>query len=321
MTTHKVLRLPHLFFPFPYLLFEDPLGTFTHLEPRSYAQASSQKEWQQAMREELNALDKNETWDLVDLPKGKRPIGCKWVFRVKLKPTGEVERYKARLVAKEYNQVAGVDYIESFSPVAKCVTMRLLLAVATARQWAIHQLDINSAFLHGFLEEDIYMHVPEWYVAPLGKVCRLKRSLYGLKQASRQWNLEFTAKLLAFGFQQSPHDHCLFTKGQGADFLALLVYVDDVLLCGSSSFLIDGVKSYLDAMFTIKDLGYSKYFLGLETARAPAGTTVTQTKYVLDLIADIGLTHARTTNTPLPVGIKLTTHADAPLIDPNLIDA
>ncbi|KAL0289416.1 UNVERIFIED_CONTAM: Retrovirus-related Pol polyprotein from transposon RE1 [Sesamum angustifolium] len=194
---------------------------------------------------------KNETWELVDLPKGKRPIGCKWIFRVKLKPTGEVDKYKARLVAKGYNLVAGLNYVESFSPIAKCVTVRLLLEVATVRWWTIHQLDINNAFLHGFLEEDIYMHVPEGYVAPLGK--------------------------------QSSHDHCLFTKAQGADFLALLVYVDDVLLCGSSSFLIDGVKNYLDAMFTIKDLGYSNYFLGLEIARAPTSTTVTQIKYVFDL--------------------------------------
>lgn len=135
------------------------------------------------------------------------------MYKIKLHPDGTVERYKARLVAKGYNQVPGIDYNDSFSPVTKPVTVRLLIAYASAKDWGLHQLDINNAFLHGFLNEEVYMTPPEGYnvVAP-GQVCLLKRNLYGLKQTSREWNVEFCAKLLQFELIQSMHDHCLFTK-------------------------------------------------------------------------------------------------------------
>ncbi|KAL0431167.1 UNVERIFIED_CONTAM: Retrovirus-related Pol polyprotein from transposon RE1 [Sesamum radiatum] len=198
-----------------------------------------------------------------------------------------VERYKARLVTKGYNQVEGVDYFDRFSPVAKTVTVRIVLAVASGFNWPIHQIDINNAFLHGFLDEDIFMTAPDGYSVPVGKVCKLKRSLYGLKQASRQWNQELTSKLLQFGFFQFSHDHCLFVKDTTAD---LLVF--------------------------IKDLGYAKYFLGLEIARSSTGTSVTQYKYIRDIIADAGLEHSKPISTPLPLGLKLTSHNLPALEDP-----
>ncbi|KAL0398527.1 UNVERIFIED_CONTAM: Retrovirus-related Pol polyprotein from transposon TNT 1-94 [Sesamum radiatum] len=243
--------------------------------------------------------------NMVDLPKGKRAIGSKWVYKVKLNPNGSVDRYKARLVAKGYNQVEGVDYIDRFSPVAKAVTVRTLLAVASSYAWPIHQVDINNAFLHGFLEEDIYMLPPDGYSVPAGKVCKLRRSLYGLKQASRQWNRELTDKLLGYGFSQSPHDHCLFTKNTDTGLLILLVYVDDVLLTGPSISQINAAKEFLDSEFTIKNLGPAKYFLGLEIARSTAGTSVTQHKYIRDILKDTGLATCKPTSTPLPLGLKL----------------
>ncbi|KAL0349477.1 UNVERIFIED_CONTAM: Retrovirus-related Pol polyprotein from transposon RE1 [Sesamum radiatum] len=185
-------------------------------EPRTYNQAKGCVEWELAMQKELSALEQNETWEIVDLPKGKRAIGSKWVYKVNLNPDGSVERYKARLVAKGYDQIEGIDYFDRFSPVAKSVTIRTILAVTSAFEWPIHQIDINNAFLRGFLDEDIYMEAPAGYLVPPGKVCKLKRSLYGLKQASRQWNQEFTTKLVQYGFSQSPHDHCLFTKATTA---------------------------------------------------------------------------------------------------------
>ncbi|KAL0302701.1 UNVERIFIED_CONTAM: Retrovirus-related Pol polyprotein from transposon TNT 1-94, partial [Sesamum calycinum] len=154
------------------------------------------------------------------------------------------------------------------------VTVRLLLAVAASLEWHLHHVDVNNDFLHGHLDEEIYMFPPEGYLVPQGHVCKFKRSLYGLKQASRQWNEEFTAKLKNYGFIQSKYDHCFFTKS------------------------------------TPIDLGVAKYFLSLELARSSRGMTVTQTKYTTDLIIDVGITQANTTSTPLPTGIKFTTEAD-----------
>ncbi|KAL0454835.1 UNVERIFIED_CONTAM: Retrovirus-related Pol polyprotein from transposon RE1 [Sesamum latifolium] len=171
------------------------------------------------------------TFSKTALPAGKKPIGSRWVYKVKLRQDGSIDRYKAWLVAKGYNQIEGVDFFDSFSPVAKTVTVRLFIAIATTYQWSILQLDVNNAFLHGHLDEEVYMVPPEGYTkADAGLVCRLKRSLYGLKQASRQWNIKFTSKLEAFGFKQSSHDHCLFTMRTDSYFLVLIVYVDDVLL-------------------------------------------------------------------------------------------
>ncbi|KAL0458616.1 UNVERIFIED_CONTAM: Retrovirus-related Pol polyprotein from transposon RE1 [Sesamum latifolium] len=172
------------------------------------------------MNAEIEALEHNKTWQLTPLLARKRPIGCKWVFKTKLKADGTVERYKAKLVAKGFNQVEGVDYTDSFSPVAKTVTVRVFLAFAAAK-WPLHQLDVNNAFLHGHLDEDIYMTPPEGIL-----------SLYGLKQASRQWNVELTVKLKEFGFVQSAHDHYLFTWQTTSGLVVLLVYVDDILVTG-----------------------------------------------------------------------------------------
>ncbi|KAL0457111.1 UNVERIFIED_CONTAM: Retrovirus-related Pol polyprotein from transposon RE1 [Sesamum latifolium] len=274
-------------------------------EPRSYREAAASKEWREAMNAEILALGRNQTWEITQVPPGKRAIGCKWVFRSKLKTDGTVDRYKARLVAKGYTQVEGVDYVESFSPVAKPVTVRLLLAIAAARNWEIHQLDVNNAFLHGRLDEEIFMTPPEGYQVAPGSVCRLTRSLYGLKQASQQWNQEFTSQLLRFGFSQSSYDHCLFTMGSDQAFLALLVYVDDVLMVGPSIELIGSVKQYLDGLFTIKDLGTARYFLGLQIARSSAGLSLTQSKYIHDILTNIGLLAAKSVTSPLPQGVKL----------------
>jgi hypothetical protein len=163
--------------------------SITHTtEPKSYSEASKFECWQKAMNDELEALTKTGTWTFVDLPPLAKPIGSKWVYKVKYKSDGTIERYKARLVAKSYNQVEGLDFFDTFSPVAKLTTVRLLLAVASIKQWHLHQLDVNNAFLHGDLDEDVYMTVPDGVTpAKPGQVCKLLKSLYGLKQVSRMY--------------------------------------------------------------------------------------------------------------------------------------
>ncbi|KAL0396020.1 UNVERIFIED_CONTAM: Retrovirus-related Pol polyprotein from transposon RE2 [Sesamum calycinum] len=213
-----------------------------------------------------HALERNKTWELCSPPPDKKPIGCKWVYKIKMKHDGAVERYKARLVTKGYSQIEGVDYVESFSPVAKAVTVRILLSVASAKNWPIHQLDINNTFLHGFLDEDIYMTLHEGYSIAPG--------------------------------QQSQHDHCLFIKHTDSGMLVFLVHVDDVLLTGTCESSTVEVKRYLDELFTIKDFGYAKFFLGLEIARSTRGTLVTQSKFIRDIIHDIGLFDAKAARTP-----------------------
>ncbi|KAL2491853.1 cysteine-rich RLK (RECEPTOR-like protein kinase) 8 [Abeliophyllum distichum] len=167
-------------------------------EPQHYSQACGIPEWEAAMAAELKALEANHTWSIVNLPYGHKPIGCRWVFKIKHKSDGTIERHKARLVAKGYTQQEGVDYFDTFAPVAKLVTVKLLLALASVHGWSLHQLDVNNAFLHGDLLEDVYMTIPAGYspkeesTTLTNLVCKLNKSLYGLKQASRQWNAEFT---------------------------------------------------------------------------------------------------------------------------------
>ncbi|KAL2247951.1 UNVERIFIED_CONTAM: Retrovirus-related Pol polyprotein from transposon RE1 [Sesamum indicum] len=241
------------------------------------------------MESEIKALEDNDTWNITELPKGKKAIGSKWIYKLKLRPDGSLDRYKARLVAKGYNQIEGIDYDDRFSPVAKAVTIRTFLAVICKQHWFLHQLDINNAFLHGFIEEEIYMKPPEGYDVPAGHVCKLKRSLYGIKQASRQWNLEFTKQLERIGFTQSKADHCLFTIHTDVGFFCLLIYVDDVLIAGPCEHTIADFKNKLHNLFTIKNLGKARFFLGLEMGRSTEGMIITQGKYVRDIVADAGL--------------------------------
>ncbi|KAI3667045.1 hypothetical protein L6452_42087 [Arctium lappa] len=216
---------------------------------------------------EIQALEQNGTWILEHLPEGKRAIDSKWVYKIKYKPNGEVEYYKARLVAKGYTQMEGVDFHDTFAPVAKLVTVRTLLAVTVKKNWIIHQLDVNNAFLHGDLEEDVYMKIPQGFAKKdETRVCKLKKSLYGLKQASRNWYHKFTTTLLDLNFRQSHADHSLFIHKEGNVFVAALIYVDDVIVVGNSSAKIQQTKSDLDAKFNIKDLETLKYFLGIEVA-------------------------------------------------------
>lgn len=226
------------------------------------------------MELELKALEDNATWEVTELPPHKKAIACKWVYRVKYKANGEIERYKARLVAKGFNQIHGIDYFESFSPVAKTVTVRLLFAIGAAKKWQIHQVVVNNAYLQRHIDEEIFMLPPQGYNgAKSGQVCKLVKSLYGLKQAGRQWHKEITSKLLNFSFNRSKNDYCLFIKRLNEDnYIALLIYVDDILIMGPSQEHIQGVKDFLHTLFTIKDMGTAKYFVGVEVAQLKNGT-------------------------------------------------
>ena len=190
------------------------LGKFSaEVEPRYYEEAVKDPRWVLAMQQEIKALEENGTWEIVKLPAMKSAIGCKWVYKVKYKEDGTIDRFKARLVAKGYSQIEGIDYQETFAPVVKMVTVRSIIALAAVENWKIFQMDVFNAFLQGDLFEEVYMELPKGFVSTdKHLVCKLVKSLYGLKQASRQWNAKLTEALCKSGYTQSHLDYSLFTK-------------------------------------------------------------------------------------------------------------
>lgn len=211
-------------------------------------------------------------------------------------------------MAKGYNQQEGIDYLETFSPVAKITTVKILLTLAISYNWSLAQMDVNNAFLNGYLFEEVYMTLPLGYkpsVQGEKLTCRLNKSIYGLKQASRQWFNKFSTTLLTHGFIQSKSDYFLFTRVNGATFVALLVYVDDILVTGPDVTHLNSVKALLKTLFLLKDLGVAKYFLGLELTRLKQGMVLSQRKYCLQILEDTGFLNVRPAKTPMDPNIKL----------------
>ena len=210
---------------------------YNFTEPPTYKIASSYPNWCKAMDAEFDAMQKQQTWVLVPSSSHFNLVGCKWVYKLKLHSDGSIARYKARLVAKGFHQQPGIDFTETFSPVIKPTTVRLVLGIAVSLNWSIRQLDVSNAFLHGYLKEEVYMQQPQGYVNPSKPhyVCRLLKSLYGLKQAPRAWFERFTSQLLHLGFMASLADSSLFVYHFGSTILYLLLYVDDIIITGNTS--------------------------------------------------------------------------------------
>ncbi|KAH9650093.1 protein kinase domain-containing protein [Citrus sinensis] len=276
--------------------------------PKTIKEALDHPDWKLAVLEEMNALKKNGTWEIVDLPKEKKTVGCKWVFTLKCNVDGSVERYKARLVAKGFTQTYGIDYQETFAPVAKINSIRVLISLAVHFDWNLYQLDVKNAFLNGELEEEVFMDLLPGFEGNHGssKVCKLHKSLYGLKQSPRAWFERFGNVIKGHGYSQSQADHTMFYKHSIEGKLAvLIVYVDDIILTGDDLVEICRLKKVLARDFEIKDLGNLKYFLGMEFARSKDGIVVSQRKYVLDLLEETGLLGCKAAETPIDPNMKL----------------
>ncbi|CAA7036695.1 unnamed protein product [Microthlaspi erraticum] len=288
-----------------------------NVEPKSFKTAMQFKVWTKAMGNEVTALEENGTWELVDLPAGKRAIGCKWVYKIKYNSDGTIERHKARLVALGNRQIEGEDYGETFAPVARMGTVRLFLKVAAGNNWPVYQMDVHNAFLHGDLAEEVYMKPPPGFLAEGDqKVCRLKKSIYGLKQAPRCWFEKLTKALRAYGFQQSLADYSLFNLDKNGVKINLLIYVDDMILTGNSEQALKVFKAYLSSCFKMKDLGFLKYFLGIEVSRNKSGFYLSQRKYTMDILAETGMLGAKPASFPLEQHHRLALSTSAYLIDP-----
>ncbi|KAJ9561278.1 hypothetical protein OSB04_006438 [Centaurea solstitialis] len=249
-------------------------------EPTSYKEASSSSHWQETMQKELQSLAKAQTWYFVPLPPGKRPIGSKWVFKIKTKLDGSIDRYKARLVVKGFNQEYGIDYEETFASVARVTSVRSLLAIAATKHWPLFQMDVKNAFLNGDLSEEVYM-TPPGVSLPPGHVCRLCKALYGLKKAPRAWFEKFSIR---------NYDSGLFTRTTDSGTILLFLYVDDMIITGSDTTGITYLKQSLSSSFEMKDLGLLHYFFGLEVLSDTTGTYLCQVKYTSDILSRAGIT-------------------------------
>jgi hypothetical protein len=214
--------------------------------------------WKEAVRSEMDSIMSNGTWEVVDRPYGCQPIGCKWIFKKKLRPDGTIERYKTRLVAKGYTQKEGEDFFDTYSPVARLTTIRTLIVVAASYGLIIHQMDVKTAFLNEELDEEIYMDQPEGFIVDgqENKVCRLIKSLYGLKQAPKQWHEKFDNTLTAAGFAVNESDTCVYYRYGGGESVVLCLYVDDILIFGSNLNVIEEEKSSIE-QFRNKRFGRS----------------------------------------------------------------
>jgi transposase InsO family protein len=285
--------------------------------PSTYEEAISgpdKKKWSVAMDDEMQSLHDNNTWMLVNLPHGRRALDGKWVYRIKLKVDGELERFKARFVLRGFQQREGVDFKETYCPTVKATTIRLLLALAAVKDYEADQMDVKTAFLNGDLEEEVYMEQPLGYVVKgqERKVCLLKKALYGLKQAPRQWYQKLHTFLISSGFVRCAVDHGLYVRHDESGALTIMgVYVDDLLLVASTKNAMQTIKDQLSTAFSMSDLGPVNYLLGMRITRNRTNHTIQidQTKYINEKLAQYNMADCKERATPLeqPDGDETTT--------------
>ena len=286
------------------------------VEPKSYKSVKSNKhaeQWEKATLEEYDSLIKNETWELVERPANTNIVGCRWVYKAKRGADGSVERFKGRLVAKGYTQTEGVDYGEVFSPVARFPTIRTLLALANTHDWEIHHMDVQTAFLNGELDCDIFMEQPEGFVDTEHPdyVCRLRKGLYGLKQSARCWNDTIDNFLKSRGYRVNGADECVYIKTEKRDdghisFSLLALYVDDIIPISNDLDMLTREKQSICDRFDMSDNGEISYCLGLTIQRDRKNKiiTISQENYLENVLIKCGMDKCRPVATPMEPGTK-----------------
>ncbi|KAL3634075.1 hypothetical protein CASFOL_021129 [Castilleja foliolosa] len=296
----------------PKVLSAEVVGEF---EPKNVNDALEIPVWREAMQQEYNALLRNNTWTLTTLPKDAHLVGNKWVFKVKRNADGSIERHKARLVAQGYTQTAGFDFYETFSPVVKPTTIRIILTLALSYSWNIRQLDVTNAFLNGDLSEVIYMKQPKGFEKDGNLVCKLNKALYGLKQASRAWYMKVKSTLSSLGFKNSKADCSLFFFNQNGIQIFILIYVDDILVTGNNDRLIHKLVEKLQGHFSIKDLGQIHHFLGIEVTKSCEGFHLCQREYIKKLLWKAKMLNASKCSTPMITSSHLSRYVGNPVQD------
>lgn len=260
-------------------------------------------QWEKAIKDELDSLLQNNTWSIVPRPDNKNIVDCKWVFNIKMDNNGNPCKYKARLVAKGFSQKYLVDYDETFAPVARMTTFRVLIAFANQFKLLIHQMDVKTAFLNGSLKEEIYMRVPEGIKSPENHVCKLNKAIYGLKQSARCWFEKFDLTLKELGFQNSSVDRCLYFKNNNniCRNIYVILYVDDILICTYDMNMMTDFKNYLKNKFAMTDMDQVKLFLGIHVQIKDDTITLDQNKYLSNILNKFKMNDCNPVKTPLPV--------------------
>ncbi|KAD4586296.1 hypothetical protein E3N88_23897 [Mikania micrantha] len=286
-------------------------------EPTSFEEAVTYKEWKEAMEAELSSIEKNSTWSLTDLPVGQKAIGLKWVFKLKKDANGHVTKCKARLVAKGYVQRKGIDFEEVYAPVARMETIRLLLAIASREGWLVHHLDVKSAFLNGELQEEVYVKQPEGFEikGKENKVYKLTKALYGLRQAPRAWNARLDKVLKEIGFDKCAQEPAVYKSNKAGTQLIVGVYVDDLIVTGTSEKRIQEFKERMMKVFDMSDLGHLSYYLGIEVTQKQGGCVLKQSGYAKKILKFSGMTSCNPAKWPMDPKLKLTKDEQGECVD------
>lgn len=274
-----------------------------YLEPKSVVAALKDPNWTASLGKEIGNMEVTHTWDLVPPGDSVASISCGWVYKSQFNADGSLKNRKSRLIARGNQQEEGIDFVETYSPVVRTATIRYVLHIACVKGWNIRQLDVESAFLHGDLKETVYMKQPPGFEDPTRPhyVCKLRKSIYGLRQSPRAWFDKFSTFLLEFGFICTHGDPSLFVYLHGDDVIYLLLYVDDMLLTGNNEALIQKLMITLNGTFRMKDMGPVHYFLGIQVKTYAEGLFLCQEKYTKDLLETAGMAGCDSTPTPLPL--------------------
>ena len=299
---------------------ESMIGLISMIEPTTVDEALSDDGWILAMQEELNQFQRNDVWDLVPKPQHKNIIGTKWVFRNKLNEQGEVTRNKARLVAQGYSQQEGIDYTETFAPVARLEAIRLLLSYAVNHGIILYQMDVKSAFLNGVIEEEVYVKQPPGFedIKYPDHVFKLKKSLYGLKQAPRAWYDRLSNFLIKNDFKRGQVDTTLFRRTLGKDILVVQIYVDDIIFGSTNASLCKEFSELMQDEFEMSMMGELKFFLGIQINQCKDGVYVHQSKYTKELLKKFKLEDCKVMNTPMHPTCTLSKEDEGAKVDQKL---
>ena len=274
----------------------------SQIEPQTIKDAEQDPNWILAMQEELNQFERNKVWDLVPRPKRHPVIGTKWVFRNKHDDQGHIIRNKARLVAQGYSQEEGIDYDQTFAPVARLEAIRIFLAFAAFKGFKVYQMDVKSAFLNGDIKEEVYVEQPPGFISPTHSsfVFKLNKALYGLKQAPRAWYETLAKFLLENKFSRGKVDKTLFFRTHKNQSLLVQIYVDDIIFGSTDSKLCKRFSDLMQSKFEMSSMGELSYFLGLQVKQTPLGIFISQSKYAKELVKRFGMDDASTMKTPMP---------------------
>jgi hypothetical protein len=303
-----------------------PFSSYTPLicdlpdeEPTCSEEAIQRKEWADAMTEEYQSIMKNEVWEIVPRSKNKDGLSYRWLFKIKHVADGSIEKYKARFVTRGFSQKEGIDYEETFAPVARYTSIRTIIALVAKMKWKLHQMDVKIAFLNGVIEEKVYIEQPQGFEVEDRKShgCRLKKALYGLKKDPRAWYGCIDSLLTSSGFTKSKADSNLYFKIMDNEPVILLLYVDDLFLIGEEKLIIE-CKQRLAAEFEIKDLGLMHYFLGLEVWQSLERIFFNQGKYTVKILKRFDMLECKSMNTPMEAKLKLLVDTSLDLIDATL---